>query len=109
MGWFSIAINIFTIILVSLVFSITFLAFNKRKDRNETWLQTFKRVWSSDKEVNETLSDTDPVYGDIGTFDGQDWDKVPNILIKEADDQDDLTEFMDSYRPNMVALKPKTL
>jgi hypothetical protein len=109
MEWFSIAINIFTIILVFLVFSITFLAFNKRKDRNETWLQTFKRVWSSDKEVNETLSDTELVYGDIGTFDGQDWDKVPNILIKEADNQDDLTEFMDSYRPNMVALKPKTL
>ena len=100
MGLVSIAINLFTILLVAIVFYITFLAFNKRKVRNETWLQSFKRVWSSDKEVNKALKG--PTYGNLGSFVGQEWDTVPYVSIKDADNQDSVIEFMDQSRPNYV-------
>ena len=100
MGLVSIAINLFTILLVVIVFYITFLAFNKRKVRNETWLQSFKRVWSSDKEVNKALKG--PTYGNLGSFVGQEWDTVPYVPIKDADNQDSVIEFMDQSRPNYV-------
>ena len=101
MGLVSIIINLITLMAVSIVFYITFLAFNKREVRDETWLETFKRLWSSDKEVNKALQNG-PVYGDLGSFVGQDWDSVPSILIKEADDQDDLLEFLATGKPNYV-------
>ena len=101
MGLLSIIVNLFTIGLVALVFYITFLAFNKRSVRNETWLQTFKRVWSSDKEINKALSKA-PVYGDIGSFVGQEWDTVAYIPIRDADKQDSLLEFIDQGKPNYV-------
>ena len=100
MGLVSIAINLFTILLVVIVFYITFLAFNKRKVRNETWLDSFKRVWSSDKEVNKALKG--PTYGNLGSFVGQEWDTVSYVSIKDADNQDSVTEFMDQSRPNYV-------
>jgi hypothetical protein len=100
MGIVSIVINLITLIAVSLVFYITFLAFNKRQARDETWLQTFKRLWSSDKEVNQALKG--PTYGDLGSFVGQDWGIVPSIPIKEADSQDDLLEFIAQGSPNYV-------
>jgi len=100
MGLVSIILNLFTIGLVALVFYITFLAFNKRKVRNETLLETFKRVWSSDKEVNNSLKG--PTYGDLGSFVGQDWQEVPSILIKDADSQDSLLEFISHGNPNYI-------
>ena len=109
MGIVSIIINFITLICVSLVFYITFLAFNKREIRDETWLQTFKKLWSSDKEVNKALDINIPVYGDIGSFVGQDWGKVSTILIKEADKQDSLMEFIDEGRPNYVGTKSPTV
>jgi hypothetical protein len=100
MGLVSIIINLFTIALVSLVFYITFLAFNKRKSRDETFLQTFKRVWSLDKEANKALKG--PTYGELGSFVGQDWEYVPSILIKDADSQDDILEFIAQGTPNYI-------
>jgi hypothetical protein len=94
MGALSIAINLFTILLVSIVFYITFLAFNRRETRDETWLQVFKRLWSSENEINKTLSSNEPVYGDLGSFVGYDWEKVPLIKRKDADNQDSLMDFM---------------
>jgi hypothetical protein len=94
MGAISIVLNIFTLLVVALVFYITFIAFNKRKARDETWLQVFKRVWSSKKEVNKALSDKEPEYGDLGTYVDYDWEEVPSISIKEADNQDSLMKFM---------------
>ena len=90
----SIILNIFTLLVVALVFYITFIAFNKRKARDETWLQVFKRVWSSKDEVNKTLSNKEPEYGDLGTYVDYDWEEVPSISIKEADNQDSLMGFM---------------
>jgi hypothetical protein len=100
MGLVSIILNLFTIGLVAIVFYITFLAFNKRKVRNETWLETFKRVWSSDKEINKALKG--PKYGDLGSFVGQDWQYVASIPIKEADSQDSLLDFIAEGTPNIV-------
>ena len=101
MGIISIIINLITLTAVSLVFYITFLAFNKRKVRDETWLETFKRLWSSDKEINKALKN-EPLYGNLGSFVGQDWDRVPSIIIKEADKQDDLLEFIATGKPNYI-------
>ena len=100
MGLVSIVLNLFTIGLVAIVFYITFLAFNKRSVRNETWLETFKRVWSSDKEVNKALKG--PTYGNLGSFVGQDWQEVPSIPIKDADSQDSMIEFLAQGTPNIV-------
>ena len=101
MGLISIVINLITLGLVSLIFYITFLAFNKREVRDETWLQTFKRLWSSDKGVNKALT-KGVEYGNLGSFTGQDWAHVPSIPIKEADNQDDLLEFIAEGKPNYV-------
>jgi len=94
MGVVSIVLNIFTLLVVALVFRITFIAFNKRKARDETWLQVFKRVWSSEDEVNKVLLDKEPEYGDLGYFVGYDWETVPSIPRKTADKQDSLMGFM---------------
>ena len=101
MGLISIVINLITLAAVSLVFYITFLAFNKREVRDETWLETFKRLWSSEKEINKALT-KEVEYGNLGSFIGQDWEYVPSILIKEADNQDDLSEFIATGKPNYV-------
>ena len=105
MGIISIVINLITIMLVSLILYITFLAFNKREARDKTWLQTFARLWSSDKEINKTLSDNTPVYGDIGSFEGQDWNLVPNVSVEDADNQDSLAEFIGEGKPNIIGTK----
>jgi hypothetical protein len=94
MGFVSIVLNIFTLLVVAIVFNITFIAFNKRKARDETWLQVFKRVWSSTDEVNKVLSDKEPAYGDLGYFVGYDWETVPSISRRSADKQDSLAGFM---------------
>ena len=94
MGLISIVLNIFTLLVVALVFRITFIAFVKRKARDETWIQTFKRIWSSEDELNETLSNKEPMYGDLGYFIGYDWDRVSSIERKDADNQDSLEDFM---------------
>ena len=108
MGIVSIIINLITLAGVSLVFYITFLAFNKREIRDETWLQTFKKLWSSEAEVNKALDKNTPVYGDLGSFIGQDWGTVASIKIKEADSQDSLSDFIDEGRPNYVGTKSPT-
>ena len=95
MAWISNAINIFAIILVLLVFYITYISYNQTGS-------TFKDTWSSTKQINKTLTDTGPVYGDVGTFVGQDWQPVDCILIKDADKQDDLSEFITEGKPNYV-------
>ena len=100
MGTISIVLNIITIILVSLVFYISFLAFNQTP--NVPFLKTFKKLWSSEKNINKTLTHTGPVYGDVGKFVGQDWATVDSILISEADTQDDLSSFVAEGRPNYV-------
>ena len=96
----SIILNVITIILVSLVFFISFLAF--KQNPGVPFLQTFKKLWSSDKKINKTLTNTGPVYGDVGEFVGQDWATVDSILITEADTQDDLSSFVSEGRPNYV-------
>ena len=55
----------------------------------------------SEKEINKALKN-EPLYGNLGSFVGQDWGRVPNILIKEADNQDDLMEFIATGKPNYV-------
>jgi len=100
MSIISIILNIITIILVSLVFFISFLAF--KQTPGVPFLETFKKTWTSDKKINKTLTDTGPVYGDVGNFVGQDWKTVDSILITEADTQDDLSSFVAEGRPNYV-------
>jgi len=107
MGIISIAINTFTILLVGVVFYITFLAFGVRTDKNETWLSTFKKVWSSPSSLNSALSPTSSssMYGNLGAFVGQDWAVVDSIPINEADSQDSLEDFMETVHPNRVGTK----
>ena len=104
MGNVSIVLNIFTIVLVGMFFYITFLAYNKRVDKNETWLQTFKRVFSGEREVERVLT-SNIVYP--VSFIGQDWSDTPcnnslygkgiqSVQIVDADSQDSLVEFMET-------------
>ena len=118
MGTLSVGLNIFTIVLVGTFFYITFLAYNKRVDKNETWLQTFKRVFSGENQVNTVLS-SKIVYP--VSFIGQDWSETPcneslfgkglgSVDIVDADSQDSLVEFMDTssatkYGTDSVASK----
>jgi hypothetical protein len=102
MGNLSIVLNIFTIILVGTFFFITFLAYTKRSDKNETWLGVFKRIFSGEKELNKALSSNvvTPV-----TFIGQDWSETPcneSLFGKGVQSvaigtqQDSPIEFMDT-------------
>ena len=81
--------------LVSIVFYISFISYNQSGS-------TFKNTWSSNKQINKTLTNTGSVYGDVGKFQGQDWETVDCILISEADTQDDLSEFITEGKPNYV-------
>ena len=107
MGFLSIFINLLTVLVVSLIFYITFLAYNKRQDRNETWFDSFIKTWSSlekkEEEPTQQVAEED--------FEGQDWSDgpceeslfgagLPSVLIDEP--QDDVSEFMDSSKPNFV-------
>ena len=108
MGAVSIVLNIFTLIVVSVVFYITYLAFGSRQDRDETWIQTFKRTFSSEREINKALTtskNSTPL-----TFIGQDWSVTPSsvslfgagvqsVQIVDTDKQDSLVEFMDGRTP----------
>lgn len=87
--------------MVGLVFYVTYLAYNTRTDRNETVLQSFKRAWSSEEELNDVLvpPKAAPV---IGTFTGQDWHPVDYVEVNDADNQDSLKEFMETVNPNIV-------
>lgn len=102
MGNLSVVLNIFTIVLVGTFFFITFLAFNNRADKNETWMQTFKRVFSGENEVNKVLDSN--VVAPV-SFIGQDWSETPcnespfgkgiqSINLVDTDKQDSLLEFM---------------
>jgi hypothetical protein len=118
MGNLSVVLNIFTIILVGMFFYITFLAYNKRLDKNETWLGTFKRIFSGEREVNKALSSN--VVAPV-SFIGQDWSDTPckgslfgkgvaSVEIVDADRQDSLVDFMDTssaikYGTDSVASK----
>ena len=101
----ALAINIFVILLVGLIVYITFLAFSKRSDRNESILDIIKRTWSSEKSVAKAIKG--PKYGNLGSF-------VPYespyeqslILIKNTDKQDSLTEFMNQEKPNRIGIPP---
>ena len=62
MGALSIALNLFTIILVLFFIFVTFLAFNTRDDMNETWLQTLRRVLSSSDGVNRAILSKPSLY-----------------------------------------------
>ena len=95
--------------MVSLVFYITFLAFRQRTEPDETMLQTFKKLWSSEDEVNKALDVKTTVYGDLGSFIGQDWEIVPSILIEETDNQDSLSEFISEGKPNIVGTSTKPI
>jgi hypothetical protein len=108
MGAVSIVLNIFTLVVVAAVFYITYLAFGFRQDRDETLLQTFKRTFSSEREVNKALTtskNSTPL-----SFIGQDWSVTPcseslfgagvqSVQISETDKQDNLVEFMDGRSP----------
>ena len=102
MGALSIALNLFTIILVLFFIFITFLSFNTRDDMNETWLQTLRRVLSSSQGVNSAILSKPSLYGNIGEFVGKDWQTVPYVSIADADNQDSLDDFMETVTPNMV-------
>jgi hypothetical protein len=102
MGSLSVILNIFTIVLVGMFFYITFVAFTSRVDKNETWLQTFKRVLSGESEVTPDMSHPPPV-----AFIGQDWSEspcndspfgkgIPSIDLNNTDRQEGLQEFMDA-------------
>jgi len=104
MGNLSVVLNIFTIMLVCTFFYITFLAFSKRPDKNETFLDTFKKVFSSENEFDRVLSSN--VVAPVA-FIGQDWSEtpcneslfgkgLPSVEIVNADKQDSLLEFMDT-------------
>ena len=102
MGSLSVILNIFTIVLVGMFFYITFVAFTSRVDKNETWLQTFKRVISGERDVVTLDTSPPPVV-----FIGQDWSEspcndspfgkgIPSIDLKNTDRQEGLEEFMDA-------------
>jgi hypothetical protein len=108
MGAVSIVLNIFTLIVVALVFYITYLAFGSRQNRDETWIQTFKRTFSSEMGINNAL--TKKENSTPTSFIGQDWSVTPtadylfgyglsSVQIVDADKQDSLVEFMDSRTP----------
>ena len=67
MGVVSVVLNIFTLLVVALVFRITFIAFNKREARNETWLQVFERVWSSEDQVNNLREQYEKEFDNLET------------------------------------------
>jgi len=118
MGNLAVVLNIFTIVLVGTFVYVTFLAFANRSDKNETWLGTFKRVISGEKEAVKPKSQK--VAAPVA-FIGQDWSVVPcneslfgkgipSIEIVDADKQDSLVEFMDTssatkYGTESVATK----
>lgn len=102
-----VVLNIFTIFLVGLVFYVTFLAFEKRNNRNESWLSVFKRIWSSQESLEKSLRS--PTYGNLGTFVGENIsEQLPYVSIKKADKQDSLKEFMSQGKPNYVGIPPKS-
>ena len=109
MGLISIIISLVTLVSVSLVFYITFLAFRQRTKPDETFLEIFKKLWSSEDEVNKALGEKTITSGDLGSFIGQDWEIVPSILIEEADSQDSLSEFISEGKPNIVGTSTKPI
>ena len=102
MGTLSVVLNLFTIILVGMFFYITFVAFTSRVDKNETWLQTFKRVLSGESEAVTPNTKSPPVV-----FIGQDWSETPcndslfgkglkSVELVKIDKQDSPVEFMNA-------------
>lgn len=118
MGNLAVVLNIFTIVLVGTFMYVTFLAFTKRSDKNETWLGTFKRVLSGEREVVKAKS---PKVAAPVAFIGQDWSETPcneslfgkglqSVEIVKMGKQDSLVEFMDAssaikYGTDSVAAK----
>lgn len=103
MGTLSVVLNLFTIILVGMFFYITFVAFTSRVDKNETWLQTFKKVISGEREAVTPNAQSPPPVA----FIGQDWSESPcndspfgkgiqSIDLTNVDKQEGLLEFMDA-------------
>jgi hypothetical protein len=95
MGNLSVILNIFTIVLVGMFAYVTFLA---HKDKNEPWLQTFKKVVSDKKAAPSTP----PVV-----FLGQDWSETPcndslfgsgmtSVYLTDTYKQEGLEEFMNA-------------
>ena len=108
MGAVSIVLNIFTLLVVAVVFYVTYLAYGSRQDRDETWLQTFKKTFSSEVQVNKAL--TTNTNSTPTSFIGQDWSTVPceeslfgegvrSVQITDLGKQDSLFEFMDGRTP----------
>lgn len=118
MGNLAVVLNIFTIVLVGTFMYVTFLAFTKRSDKNETWLGTFKRIISGEREVVKAES---PKVAAPVAFIGQDWSEtpcneslfgkgLPTLELANAGNQDSLVEFMDTssaikYGTDSVASK----
>ena len=102
MGYISIAFNIFTIILVGLVFYITNLS--RQAVPSESFLETFKRVWSSETQVNKAISSV-PV-GNIGTFEGYEWPNEKTWVYIKNLDMDNWSSFIEEGSPNRIGITP---
>ena len=94
----AIAINIFLLFFIGVIFYITFLAFNKRSARNESILDIIKRTWSSQKSVEQAIKG--PVYGDLGSFVGYDDQGIDMYTI--GDTQDNVMDFMNQLKPDRI-------
>lgn len=100
----ALAINIFVIFLVGLIVYITFLAFSKRSNRNESILDIIKRTWSSERGVDKAIKGVK--YGDLGSFVGYQSPYEESLLLIKDMDTQDYSEFMNQEKPNRIGIPP---
>lgn len=74
--------------------------------KGESFLETFKRVWSSETQVNKAISSVPT--GNIGTFDGYENPSEKTwVYIKDLDKGDKWSSFLEEGHPDIVGINPR--
>jgi len=75
MGFLSVALNIFTLLVVAAVFYIATNLYRTRPDKVVTPGELFNDMWIEPSSVTHSFFNENPL-GPIGNFFGYDWDKT---------------------------------
>ena len=82
MGFFSVLVNLFTLLIIGIVLYMGYNLYITRPDMNATPTDVFNRMLAEPAAVTHAYF-TEPALGEIGQFSDYDWDTVESSSLGE--------------------------
>ena len=82
MGFFSVLVNLFTLLVIGIVLYMGYNLYITRPDMNATPTEVFNKMLAEPATVTHAYF-TEPALGEIGDFSDYDWDTVESSNLGE--------------------------